>query len=465
MSEELFIKSGLAKSAFTRRIYGALPWHYFMPYVDETQKLCRAAARFAPKVYQAHDAFMMFHQPYEAVYPSLKKSNRIAPIWHAVVKEAVNAESFLDLNSYTRGSAELAIVAAYSFLRGVFASLWSPTVERAQEEMRKQGVGAPGAALEKALGSRDAVKASVNEALRRALEAASSFREGREDAEAALRALGGAGGSGFSKEALSVLRFLQNPDEFRKRVRLLKYARFFLHRFSSSLPVSLSHEQVVSQVGGLYGVGRMPSGRVADILPSELALLNLPEARALFAVKYASSQLLAYQRAASVKPVVFIDKSGSMASDIGFGEEQRYERAPKISVAAGLALAMHRKFGAPIYLFDTELSRVKPAEIAKTLLSISADGGTDIDPVLDEITRLGKRDYTYVIVSDGITEASSSRLAKFEKSELAARTKLILIPPASESYNWVALLKRHRNVYYAQDVAVFEKAAKQALSG
>jgi hypothetical protein len=106
---------------------------------------------------------------------------------------------------------------------------------------------------------------------------------------------------------------------------------------------------------------------------------------------------------------------------------------------------------------------VKPTDIVKTLLTIQADGGTDIDPVLQEILHLGKSDYVYIIVSDGITEADVSVLEEFKRSGLAKRTKLILIPPASESYNWVALLKQHGNVQYARDIVTFEKAVKSAL--
>jgi uncharacterized protein with von Willebrand factor type A (vWA) domain len=294
-----------------------------------------------------------------------------------------------------------------------------------------------------------------------ALYVARDFEESREEVETALAALpaGGPGGLGFAKEALSVLRFLQNPDDFRKRVRLLKYARAFTARFTTTLPTSFTHQQVASPAGGVWGVGRMnPLSKLSDVLPSELALLaaSSPAARALFAVKLASQQLAVYQHATAVKPVLFVDKSGSMA-------EHFESDIPKISVAAGLAFAMHRKFDAPVYLFDTELTAVKPKDIIHTLLTIEADGGTDIDPVLQEIVRLGKPDYVCIIVSDGITEASSDVLEEFKRSGLAKRTKLILIPPARESYNWVALLKQHNNVQYARDVALFEKAVKAAL--
>jgi uncharacterized protein with von Willebrand factor type A (vWA) domain len=464
--DELFIKSGLAKSAFSTRIYEDLPWSYYMPYVTETQKLTRSLAHVLPKIYQAHDAFLAFYKPYDLVHTSLKKTNKAAPIWHAIIGEAIKSEKFYDVNKFTAGSSELATLAAYQFLRSFFVISGEAgrKLEEMQQKLKTEHKDAPPSLqqVQQELGVFwEKLARGAEDGVRTALCIAQEFKEAREEAESALATLpaGGPGGLGFAKEALSALRFLQNPDDFRKRVRLLKYARVFTARFATTLPTSFSHEQIASPAGGVWGVGRMNShSKFSDILPSELALLatSNPVARALFAVKLASQQLTAYQHATAVKPVLFIDKSGSMA--------ERFEQdIPKISVAAGLAFAMHRKFDAPVYLFDTELTAVKPADIIRTLLTIQADGGTDIDPVLEEITHLGKPDYVYIIISDGITSADDSVLEAFKHSGLASRMKLVLIPPAQESHNWVQLLKQHGNVYYARDVALFEKAVKAAL--
>ena len=471
-ADELFIKSGLAKSAFTTRIYEQLPWSYYMPYVAEVQKLTRALSHVLPKVYQAHDAFLAYYKPYDLVHLSLKKTNKAAPVWHALMHDAVKSEKFYDVNKFTAGSVELATLAAYQFLKSVFfrAQLFMKArnvvekLEEVQQKLRADFKDAPPQPqqVRQALGAwGEALARAVQDAVGDTLTAVKEFKEARDEAEAALAALpaGGPGGLGFAKEALSVLRFLEKPDDFRKRVRLLKYARVFFSRFTAALPTSFSHEQMVSPAGGVWGVGRTSShSKLSDILPSELALLatSSPAARALFAVRLASQQLAAYQHATAVLPVLFVDKSGSMA--------ENFERdVPKISVAAGLAFAMHRKFSAPVYFFDTELTAVKPADIVRTLLTIQADGGTDVTPVLEEIVRIGKPDNVYVIISDGITEADASVLEEFKRSGLAKRTKLILVPPASESYNWVSLLRQYGNVSYARDVASFEKAVRSAL--
>jgi uncharacterized protein with von Willebrand factor type A (vWA) domain len=227
-------------------------------------------------------------------------------------------------------------------------------------------------------------------------------------------------------------------------------------------PTSLVHQQLVSIYGGTNGVTRMTSEKqLPDILPSELAVAQLGDVgRALLAVKIAQKQLMTYQRAASVKPVVFVDKSGSMTCEFSYRVD-----VPKISVAAGFALALHHKLNADVYLFDTECEPVSPSKVVETLLKIKADGGTNIDPVLEEIMRIGKEEHVYVIISDGITEASDAVLKKFEASGLAKRTKLIAVPPGlGARFRWVELLKAHRNVRDVKDVAEFEKAAVSAIT-
>jgi uncharacterized protein with von Willebrand factor type A (vWA) domain len=78
--------------------------------------------------------------------------------------------------------------------------------------------------------------------------------------------------------------------------------------------------------------------------------------------------------------------------------------------------------------------------------------------------RVGKPEYTYIVISDGITEASDDILKKFEESGLAKRTKLILVPPSSYGYNWVELLKKHGNMMYVHNVAEFDEAVKKSLT-
>jgi len=473
---EAFFRSGLAKSAFRNTIYSDMPLDYYLPQIHSTRSLTKELINVLVKLYHAHDAYLAFYQPYNLIYSSLKKSNKAAPLWHKIMTKAVSDPKFLDLNQLTRQSSELSIVAAAKFLSKFFVNreyfsnfedrqeLYqklqkslqdldpnSPQAQQIREEIEK---------LEEKVESQDARFAI--DAVAEALEAVQGYMENAEVAEEAATALGGPGGSWYTKEALSVWTFLKNPDEFRKRVKILRLAKDYFSRFMTITPTSLVHQQLVSFYGGTNGVTRMTSEKqLPDVLPSELAVAQLGGVgRALLAVKIAQKQLMTYQRAATVKPVVFVDKSGSMACEFSYRVD-----VPKISVAAGFALALHRKLNADVYLFDTECEPVSPARVVETLLKIEADGGTDIDPVLEEIMRIGKEEHVYVIISDGITEASDAVLKKFEESGLAKRTKLIAVPPGlGARFRWVELLNAHKNVRDVKDVAEFEKAAVSAIT-
>jgi uncharacterized protein with von Willebrand factor type A (vWA) domain len=447
-----------------------MPLDYYLPQIHETRNLTKHLIYVLVRLYHAHDAYLAFYQPYNLVYSSLKKSNKAAPLWHKIMTKAVSDPKFLDLNQLTRQSSELSIVAATKFLSKFFASRTNFSNFESRQEFYQE--------LQKSL--QDPQKAQevkkeieeqekrleydfifVAQSLTDALEAVKDYMENTKIAEEAVMTLGGSGGSWYTREDLSIWTFLENSDEFRRRVKILKLAKDYFSRFIAITPTSLVHQQLVSFYGGVNGVTRMLSEKqLPDILPSELAVAQLGDVgRALLAVKIAQKQLMTYQRAATTKPAVFVDKSGSMAHEFSYRVD-----VPKISVAAGFALALHRKLNADIYLFDTECEPVSPAKVVETLLKIKADGGTDIDPVLQEIMRLGRKEYIYVIISDGITEASEEVLKKFKESELAKRTKLITIPPGLETrFNWVEMLRTYRNVWDVKDVAEFEKAAMSAI--
>jgi uncharacterized protein with von Willebrand factor type A (vWA) domain len=174
-------------------------------------------------------------------------------------------------------------------------------------------------------------------------------------------------------------------------------------------------------------------------------------------VKAAQMSLAVYRRAAAVKPVIFVDKSGSMAEAFS-GED-----VAKISVAAGLALALYCKYKATVYLFDTETERVTPREVVETLLRIKADGGTNISSVMEEVMKIDNPNQICLIISDGITDAPQELTNRFV-NQCGARTWLILIPPSSENYRWVQELKKRNHVIYARDVAQFEEAARRIFA-
>jgi|GEM_PF-5047775 len=432
MSErsDYFYQSGLHKCAFKRQAFE--PLELYMPGVNATMRMSWAMG-VRPKLYQAVDAYIMFFRPAELVISSLKQSNHIALAWHYVVSQYVRNPRYIDVNKVTVGGVHLAALAAARFL----ASLNVEILAAADQNLR--GRTSLPEELETQLSS---LVAFTAEQLYRYVHEAAALMAEAESAAVTL----GEGGRGFDKVGLSML-FLTRPSEARKRVQLLRNTALMLRRFSALLQPGLQEAAPLGEYAGVR-----PGGLNDRILPTEAALAHV--ASALFAVKAVSRSLYVYETRASVKHAVFVDKSGSMAEIFDSDIE-------KISTAAGFALTLYRRFpDTQLYVFDTEVEQLRPQEVVDVLLRVRADGGTNIDPVLEEASRL--RGYKVLIISDGITEASRKVLSRFA-AEAADRTALILVPPGRTDYNWAQLLERKGRLYYVTSLAQFEKAAVAAL--
>jgi uncharacterized protein with von Willebrand factor type A (vWA) domain len=469
---EAYLRSGLAKSAFRPDIYD-MPLDFYLPGIETTTRLLKSE-KVVPRFYQSHDVFMAYYKPYDTTYRSLKQSNRAAPAWRKFMESLIRSPNYIELNNITHGSMELAAAAAARTLSIVLNMRIqiSPDSKHAYDldtlnkilrdieqnkatglEQEIQAAGGVGEYMKlMARWIREAAEAASAQ-LELVIKELREYLDAKREAEAAAAAL--AGGHGYSLEALSVWRFLDDPDEFRRRVKLLSTAALALRLFSRALPTSLSHK-MSSSWGAVSGITKMQSYmQLRDLLPSELGLAEVSET--LFAAKLAQLFLYVYKHTTAIRPVIFVDKSGSMAEELGAPGQGM----PKIAIATGLALALYKKLQGLVYLFDTETDKVEPRDIVKTLLTIRADGGTAIDPVFEEIFRIDRRDQIYIIISDGITEASEDNLRQFTAKGIAKRTRLILVPPGEES-NWVKAIGR---VIKATDVAGFMAAARQALTG
>lgn len=462
-----WFRSSLGKSAFTSKIYRGLPLDYYLPGIEATVTSYKIAARhnhirLFPKFYMLHDSFLMFYQPADVVSSSIKKNPKRKSAWWRIVRTTITSKEWLELNKVTSNSQELAALAAAQFL----AKLLRATAD-AMEAAKVRNYSTATEFLDKASdseaeqlfskGGGASLAEVISSIAKDVKEAVKEYSEAREEAEEALQVLSGSGGYGYNHEALSVLKYLQRPDEFRKRVNIIRWAAIMLKQFTSILPTSITHEQAVSEVGGVVGITKMlRESQLKDIRPEELAALasSNPIAKLYLAVRIAQKQALVTQRAATVKPVIFVDKSGSMAAPFDYAED-----VPKISAAAGLALAIYRKLQGEVYLFDTEVEKVPPRKIVETLLTISADGGTSITEVFQEILRIGRRDYVYIIITDAIEYPDENVITELKRRGLAARIRFILTPPAWEEV-W---LTRNFKYWKAEDIASFMRAARQAL--
>lgn len=486
-NSEAFFRMGLAKSVFKSTIYNDMPLDVYIPSIVFVQRFLMSKKRARVKLYMSHDAYFMFYRSLQQVVSSMKKMNKAAPVWHTIVSEVVKTENFAKLNSVTAKSDVLAQLAAVQFLSSLLSSrelnipeadkqLSHALQQKSQPSQSSQSSqsgndeqqGGQGDQTTAVGSGQDAekiiawvkffTKTKLAKALNEALKAVKEYSESSHGAWEAVMMLGGRGGLNYSLDALSVASFLEHPEEFRKRVRLLSSTAMMMRLFSSIIPTSFSHQQAVSLVGGLDGVTRMWSEmQLPDVLPSELALAQLgPAGRALLASRIAQRQLTVWQRSGTIKPVVFVDKSGSMAGNFP-GDD-----VAKISVATGFALAVYRRLDADVYLFDTEVEKMRPQEIVKVLLTIKADGGTDISAVLEEILRIGKRDYVYIIISDGISDADEHVLKKWVQTGLAKRTRLVLIDYYA-NYRWLEVLRGYGNVFNVKSLADFTTSVKNIM--
>jgi len=474
---EWYFKAGLAKSAFKETIYRGLPLDFFIPGIERTYRLS-VLYKVRPKFYQTHDMYLMFYMPFSVVYRALKERNKAAPAWRAFIEGVVMRTEYVKLNEMTQWSLELSAAAAASLIAKItklelpLATAPNPprlTIDELNEITKSLAGGAvpPGleAAAEEAGGAQGLLKKlekaakewgkAVAQAAEEVAKELEAFSEARQEAEAAAAVL--AGGEGFTLEGLSIWNFMKDPDEFRRRVVLLTSAAAAFRRFAQMLPSSLERVAEASLWGGIDGAAKMRHiHQLMDALPSELALANV--SRVLFAVKVAQMSLNVRRRVVATRYVVFLDKSGSMADELELGS------APKISLAAGLALALHRRVrNTELYLFDTEVDRVSPREIVTILLTIRADGGTNIGRVMEEALRIDRPDNRYIIISDGITDAEEALARRFVE-RCGSRTKLILVPPSREDYKWIQALKRLGNVTYAHNVVQFENAARRIFT-
>jgi len=477
---------GLGKSAFTPHIYRDLPVDFYVPLFNKTHQslnilLSKEMTRVAPKLYQIHDASLAHHQPYEVVVRSLRQH---APqLWQRLMSQYVSSEKFFKVNQLTQGSQELSALAAARFIHTLASSFKeklyrnllvlsdsmkrdiryhklvdkvddlmdivrdtpaSQLLQMDDQQLQQMIPQLPDQSLMQQIlnAFSEAGKNAVEGASQKVLNSVAEFKELKDQATASATALGGAGGNWYTHEALSVIQYLKEPDQFRFRAALLSFAFQFMKKFLELVPASLTHQQVVSMVGGISGVDRMlRESQLKDILPQELAALTAvdPKLQQLLKLdlllRLSQKQVMVYQHSATVKPVVFLDKSGSMAD--GFKYRYGSDNVPKISAAAGFALALYQKLGADIYLFDTEVEGpIDRARVVNLLLTIKATGGTKIEEVLKKILEVGKKDYVYVVVTDAIDEVDEGVVRDLTAAGLKDNVRFVIVPPGNTSW-WI----------------------------
>ena len=156
-------------------------------------------------------------------------------------------------------------------------------------------------------------------------------------------------------------------------------------------------------------VGVKFSDSVVQALPTELALANTEEGRALFALKYSQKTILSKDYEAPVKnldrgPIImYVDISGSM-----HGEDELWSKAMAIVVAEE---ALKQKRSVHLALFDTQIRKEfhfdpttpNKEALLSFCLSWSCNGGTDFENVLHHAMENmdGKERADILMITDG----------------------------------------------------------------
>jgi len=420
------------KSAFKPSIFDPFDPYYYQPYISTVWNLLSKRHIGLPN-YMVTDSFMAFYKPFDNVIENLKEPQTV---WQKIISNLISSEDFVKLNRITANSAELAIAGAFRFLYSIFKK--GTKSKQADEQLTKQipkGVNEDQVVQEHlkelmSKGERPCLsnpfllrQEDMKSIVKRVLQEVQEIKENVEEAQNIASKISGS--HGFTHEALSVIHYLEKPEAFRRKVQLLRGLLHSFKFFTTAVSTSMQKATVETTYGGIIGISVLRDlKQIQDLAVQELAL---PES--LLALRILSQQALVRQRAVSVQPVVFLDKSGSMANYLE-GE------ITKISAGAGLALALHIKLNADVYLFDVECHKVSPKDIVKTLLTVEADSGTNITEVLKEIKRLPTT-RQYIVITDGIDKVDPELAKEVAKTH---KVTLCIIPPCWEE-DWMRVFK------------------------
>jgi len=343
--------------------------------------------------YVAMDSTILHFKPWSCIVfnPHVKGG------WKTILEKYYETDAYRKLNSAVAGDPLLAKYATVHFLNTLFSESKKQLnrLKQLSEEDKKDPVGSLMRLLDQAPPGAGRVVAAVVAALEKEAE------EVLKDIEVAET---------FSHVGVPVAAFLEKPDEFREKARnrIVVHLVRFLRRLRREAP-SRKQARMPTLVGGRpLGVKRLQRwSELSAVLPVELLDEDL------LAYRIASRTVRVAERRGFIQDyVVYLDKSGSMASDIKYRfSPTQVEDVPKISFAAASALALAyklRQAGArmTLKLFDVEVHDpiTDFAQLIDTLMRIKADSGTNISRVLEDA--LNHRDAKIIVVTDGIDQVS-----------------------------------------------------------
>ena len=398
-------------------------WRTFMDGYDD--RVVRAAAFDMTQRYtqmnvsiSSHflmDAFQMHYRPYDQLIPNPLGKNP----WKEIVQGEMVNPKYRDLNEKTAKNPALAMLASQNFIDGVTGvakksrKMIPPDVEDQLNQMQngqkpnqqnppgnQPGQGQQPFNMSNFMNAMQLMQTGNygNQAaasnIMGQMQAAANNATSQSDQMGTVL-------SGFTHTGVP-MRKLMDVDEMRSV--LSNYIVIALSSVLRKISVNdpgKSTSKPSPKRGIPIGVKTMRSfSEITDLIPMEY--LNDQD---LFSYRVASRKAQVRERFSSMNRfMVYIDKSGSMAAPMKFMGDM----APRIAVACANALALARYLKSHggvlvMKLFDTAVQEAMTDmwDILKTLASVSADGGTNITSVLEDMVENGK-DYRCILVSDGI---------------------------------------------------------------
>jgi len=420
-------------SAFDFKIFEPLGFKYYAQYSIQLAKLLERVEKLKIPPHYCLDTLTLFYFDAERVAEHFKKPPTTA--WQLFLQKFITSPEYLKINKLTKGNLDLTFIASFQLLSRLFSQ---PTIKTART-VKKILVNSKSI-------TENELKYVIQYLVEKIEKDINYFLDAKKviESDCGMCLASITGGSNYSLFGLSAISFLENPDEFRRKVMLIKGLVNAMKFFVKTLPSTIRSANVESSFGAVTGVTVIRDlTQIVDVLPTELAL-----PKALSTIRLYTLTALARQRGASFEPVIFIDKSGSMDEPITGSQD-----IPKISCACGLALVLYKQFGAEIYMFDTEVHKIKPNEVINVLLRARASGGTNINEVLKTISELptGKQ---YIVITDAICHVDESLAKQVSRSH---KVVFAVLPPSGEA-SW---LKHFKHVH-VRDISDLVKAVKLA---
>ena len=381
------------------------------------------------------DAFLMHVRPYESLVPNPLASNS----WKEILEKEMHDPKYQELNQKISRNPMLSMMATRNFLDAVIdvgrrgQSAIPPNIMNAAQQPQ-QG-NPPGQQQPPKQGQQGSQQNPGGFNFNTFMNAMQGLHNGNAGNQSVLNSLmanistAASGAAERSEEMMSMMssfshsgipmRKLVDPDEMREILanRLVVSLAKVMKKLSTDETGRSSVKPSVRR-GLPIGVKTMRTfAEIPDIIPQEM--LN----EDLLNYRIASRTVHVRERFASMnRYMVYLDKSGSMGGTVQFDAM----RVPRIAVAAasamGLAGTLRRHGGSmSLKLFDTEVQEPVSDmwDLLRTLARISADGGTNITRVLEDIQKSG-RDYKTVIISDGIDSIQEDAAAAVRSMDVTS---------------------------------------------